>query len=287
MVCHLLGVGTGQVDSTSHGGQLGEVNGQQVIVVRDSKTTADGFEQGQGNAVEIGVGFDVQIGASGQVGSREVGNVVSEQTQFTSEVDQRWNRDSTGVTEGHVRGRSEVGEHDLELVAVGRDCQSTSDVLDVVHVDRGQSSVGGQVEVTNGLELDTLQRSQPSVGDADTAGIVNACGEGEGLQVGQSLEDDRANRGEFGERERGQQNDVLQVEVIGNGGEIRSRDRRKVGHTVGDQATREGLNAIECKIIGDRGVNVDIALNSRAGGEGIGIRLRGNVGGRARSTAVA
>lgn len=283
---NLLGVVSSKVNSTLDLGKLGEGDGVKLVVVGDGKTTSEGGKQRQVDIGQVGVVIKVQVGAGGQVGGREVGNVVAEKTQFTSEVGQRWDGDGAGVTEGQVLGRNQVGELNVQLVVVGRNDQGTSDVLDVVDVNGGQSSVGSQVEVTDGGELDTRQGSQTGVGDADAAGLVDTLVEGQSLQVGKSLEVDGANRGELREVERGQQNDAGQGELIANGSQIRSTDGGNVGGTVGGQATSNLLDTVERDAIGSLRQNDNVTLDSFAAGKSIGIGLGGNVGDRAGFTAV-
>lgn len=283
---HLLGVVSSKVNGTLDLGKLREGDGVKLVVVGDGKTTSEAAELRQVDLGQVGVVIKVQIGTGGQVGGREVGNVVAEKTQLTGQVSQRWDGDGAGVAEGQVLGGDQVGELNAQLVVIGRNNQGTSDVLDVVDVDGGQGGVGSQIEVTDGGELDTSQGGQTSIGDADTAGLVDTLGEGQSLQVWKRFPVDGTDRGELREVECGQQNNAGQTELIADGIQVGSSNAGNVGGTISDQTAGNLLDTVECNAIGSLGQDGDVAFDGLTAGECVGIGLGGNVGDRTRFTAV-
>lgn len=257
--------------------QLGKVNGAELAVVGDGKTTAQGGQGGQRELRHVTVAVEVKIGARRQVRSREVGDEVAEKTERTSQVGERGNRDGAAVAEGHVLGGDQVGEVDVQLVAVVRNCQGTRNVLHVVDVDLVQVVVGSQFELTNRVELNSLQGSQTGVDDGDRAGGVDTLGETQTLDVGESLEVDGADGDQLGEVERGQSVDAGQLELTANLADGWGRDGGDVDGTGSGEVTSNLLDSIECQGGLDLAADSDVSGVGRAAAKGIGIGLSGDL----------
>lgn len=152
MIQNLRVEGTAEVNSTGNDLQVGQLNGAELVVASDGETT---FNLGQSRHADVGqvnVVVEGQIGGGGQVGSREGGQVGAPEAELARHRPQRRNGDGLDVTEGDVLGMGEVGEQDLELLAVTGEVDDVGSVGQVVDVDGLQVLVVLNVEGTDGLQ---------------------------------------------------------------------------------------------------------------------------------------
>ena len=219
---HLLVEGTGEVNSTLDGLEAGKRDGGQLIITGNGESTFDGLQVGHADVGQLGVVFEDEVTSLGQVGGGEGLELGTPEAELTGELLKRRNRHGGDVLEGHVGTGAEVGEVNLEGVVVTREADQVGSVLQVVDVDVLQVTVVLDAEGTNGLQLDTIQVGQTSVGDADIAGLGNTSVEVQGLKLGESLPVDGANGGELGEAEQGQGGETLELPLVTDGFQQRS-----------------------------------------------------------------
>ena len=270
---HLLVKGTGEVNSTLDGLEAGKRDGGKLVITGNGESTVDGLQVGHADVGQLGVVLEDEVTSLGQVGGGEGLELGTPEAELTGELLKRRNRHRGDVLEGHVGTGAEVGKVNLEGVVVTREADEVGSVLQVVDVDSLQITVVLDAEGTDGLQLDTVQVGQTSVGDADIAGLGNTSVEVQGLELGESLPVDGADGGKLGEAEQGQGGETLEVEVVTDGGKGRSSDRADVGGTAGDDATGDLLDTAEGEITAVGLLDGKVTLESGARVDAVGIAL--------------
>ena len=271
--CHLLVEGTAEVNGTLDGLEAGQRDNVEVIITSDSETTADGLQNGHGDVGQLGVVLEDQVTSLGQVRGGESLELGTPEAELASELLEGRQGDSRDVLESHALTSAEVGEVNLEGVEVTGEADGVGGVLQVVDVDGLQVTVVLNAEKTNGLEGDTVEVGQTSVGDADITGLGDTLGEAQGLQLGESIPLDAANGVEFGEVEQGEGGKALKLEGVTNAGELGSGDGADVGSLGGLETTGDLLNAAEGEVTAVRLINGDVTLDGGARVDAIGVAL--------------
>lgn len=192
---------------------------------------------------------------------------------------ERRHGNAADVTEGHVGTASKVGEFDLERVHVTSEVDQTSCVGKVVDVNSLEVGVLCDVEVTNGVERDTAQTGQASVGDGDVVGLRDTGGEVKLLQLGQSSPLDTTNAAERTKAQGVESRETVQVEGVANGTQGRSRQRGKVARTVAAEATGDLLNTVQGKSIGNLFADLNVTVEGLAAVVFVGVTLAGDLDG--------
>jgi hypothetical protein len=272
---YLLGVVTGDVNGPRDCLQLREAGDVvQLGVVRDQETAAEAGELGERDFGQRVVFINAEIAGVGEVRGREAVDNGVDKRQLATERLERRHADGTDVAEGHVHAAHQFGERDIELRRVVRQGQQTGQIGQGIDVDLGQGVVGREIELAALGHVDALEGRQAGVGDAQAADLVDALGEGQGLEVRQRLQDDGANIGQVVHSERGQQNDPLQIQLPADGAEIRRGDRRNISGTERGEVTGDLLDSAEGERTGSALVNSNATLDRCARVEGIGVTLR-------------
>lgn len=194
---------------------------------------------------------------------------------------ERRHGNAADVTEGHVGTASKVGELDLERVQVTSEVDQTSRVGQVVDVDGLEAGVLGDVENTNGVKRDTVQAGQTSVGDVDVAGLRDTGREVKLLQSGKSTELDATDLAERAEAQGVELGETLQLEGVANGAQSRSRQREELGSVIAAEATRDLLNTIQGKSVGNIRGELNVTIDLLAAVVLVGVALAGDLDGLA------
>lgn len=194
---------------------------------------------------------------------------------------ERRHGNAADVTEGHVGTASKVGELDLERVQVTSEVDQTSRVGKVVDVDGLEAGVLGDVENTNGVKRDTVQAGQTSVGDVDVAGLRDTGREVKLLQSGKSTELDATDLAERAEAQGVELGETLQLEGVANGAQSRSRQREELGSVIAAEATRDLLNTIQGKSVGNIRGELNVTIDLLAAVVLVGVALAGDLDGLA------
>lgn len=275
---------TAEVNGTSDLLQIGEVDGLKLVVASNLESTVDGLQDGHADVVQLGVVVEDKVTSGGEVGSAEVGEGVTPETELTAESLERGDGDTADVTEGHVGTGAEVGQDNLQGVHVTSEVDQTSGVGELVDVDGLQVGVLGDVEGTDSLEGDTIQAGKTSVGDGDTAGLGNTLGEVKGLQLGESSPGDGANAGEVGQAEGGESGETVQLEGVANGAQGGGAERGDVAAAGAAQSTSDGGDTVEGEVTRGALADLDITLEGGAGGVAVKVTLAGDGDGAAAAT---
>jgi len=216
---HSLVEGTAEVNGTVDALEAGQRDHAKLVITSDGETTINGLQDGHGDVGELGVVLEDQVTSLGQVGSGESLELGAPETELAGELLEGRQGDSRDVLEGHALTSAEVGQVDLEGVEVTGEADRVGGVLQVVDVDGLQVTVVLDAEETDGLQGDTVQVRQTSVGDADITGLGDTLGEAQGLELGKSIPVDGTDRVELGEVEQGQGGETLEVEDLADAGE--------------------------------------------------------------------
>ena len=270
---HLLVEGTAEVNGTVDTLQRGQADGGELVIAGNGESTINGLQDGHADVGELGVVLEDQVTGLGQVGSGEGLELGTPEAELTGELLEGRQRDRGDVLEGHVGTGAQVGEVDLEGIVVTREADQIGGVLEVVDVDGPQITVVLDAESTDGLESDTVEVIQTSVGDADITSLSDTLGEGEGLELRKGLPVDGTNGVELGEVEEGQGGESLQVEGLADRGERVSADGADVRATGANQTTGDLLDTAELEHAAVGLVNLDITLDGGAGVDAVGIAL--------------
>jgi hypothetical protein len=278
VVCNLLVEGTAEVNGTVDTLEAGERDDVKVVITGDGETTIDGLQDGHGDVGELAVVLEDQVTSVGEVGSGESLELGAPETELTGKLLERRHGDSRDVLEGHALTSTEVGEVDLEGIVVTGEADGVGGVLQVVDVDGLQITVVLDAEETDGLQGDTVEVSQTSVGDADITGLGDTLGEAQGLELGESIPVDAANTVKLGEVEEGDGGETLKVEGLADAGEGRGSDGANVSTLVASEATGDLLDTAQGKVAHERLVNGDVTLDGVASVDAIGVALGLNLG---------
>lgn len=265
--------GTAEVNSTSDRLQGRQVNGVQLVVTADDETTVDLGQHRHADVGQLGVVVEGQVSGGGQVGGGESAKVGAPEAELTLELLQGRHGDAANVAEGHVAGSAQVGEVNLKLVVVAGEADQASGVHEAVDVDRLKVGVVEDLEQTDGLQHDTIEVGETSVDDGDIAGISDTGGEDQGLELGKSLPEDGADRGECGEVELGEGGEPVQLERVADRVERGGNDASDVRTTLAGQAAGDLLDAVQGEVAREGIVDGHITAEGRAAGNGVGIAL--------------
>lgn len=267
-----------EVNGTGDGLQLGQQNGAQLVVAGDDETTVDLSQGGHADVGEASVAVEGQVSGSGQVGSGELSEVGRPETELTGELLQGRNGDGLDVADGQVLGGAQVGEFNLELLAVTGEVDEVGSVGQVVDVDGLQVRVVLNVEGANRLQRDTVQSAQAGVDDGDITNVGDTVGEAEVLETSESFPVDHTDGGELGEFQSGKDGGLDEPEVVADRLKGRGNDAGEVGGIVGSDAALDLLDTIQVKGTGEGFVDLDITVDSGAAGKAVGIALGLNSG---------
>jgi hypothetical protein len=270
--------GTAEVNGTVDTLEAGERDDVKVVITGDGETTIDGLQDGHGDVGELAVVLEDQVTSVGEVGSGESLELGAPETELTGKLLERRHGHSRDVLEGHALTSAEVGEVDLEGIVVTGEADGVGGVLQVVDVDGLQITVVLDAEETDGLQGDTVEVSQTSVGDADITGLGDTLGEAQGLELGESIPVDAANTVKLGEVEEGDGGETLKVEGLADAGEGRGSDGANVSTLVASEATGDLLDTAQGKVAHERLVNGDVTLDGVASVDAIGVALGLNLG---------
>lgn len=269
----LLVEGTAEVNGTVDTLEGGQADGGELIITGNGESTVNSLQDGHADVGQLGVVLEEQVTGLGQVGSGEGLELGTPEAELTGELLERRQGDGGDVLEGHVGTGAQVGEVDLEGVVVTREADQIGGVHKVVDVDGPQVTVVLNAEGTDGLEGDTVQVSQASVGDADVASLGDTLGEGQRLELRESLPVNGTNGIELSEIEEGQGGETRQVEGLSDRGKGGSSDGADVGTTRADQTTVDLLDTTERELAAVGLVDGDITLDGGAGVDAISIAL--------------
>lgn len=137
--------------------------------------TGDGGQKREGDVGKIGVGnksnstsgSSIRLGSnSGQVGGRDALKVVSVESEGAVDNSQRWDADGRSISESGVGSPDQVREANLERLSVGINLEQLGDVGNL-GIEFLQTVVVVDVKSGDGLQVDTIEGAQESVGDED------------------------------------------------------------------------------------------------------------------------
>lgn len=206
-------------------GQFWEVDSIKSGVVGNLESTSNSLEHRDGDVGEGWVSNESQSTLSVgsvtdgcQVWCVEAGEVVLVETEGSVNNGQRWNADTGNVTEGHVGGPDQVREANIQALSVGIDVEKSGDITNL-SAEGLEAVVVVDVQGVNGVQVDTIEGAQESVGDGNTLGSLNGIGESERWESWKSSPVDGSNLGEVGELKGGQESQVAQSESVIDSGE--------------------------------------------------------------------
>lgn len=230
--------------STINGLQHRERDVRQLNVVIEDQRTTDG----------------------GQVGCSEVLEKVLVETHGPVHSTERWQFDVAAVAESHVVSPLQVGEGSGKMPAVGLNRKRLADVSQL-RLNLSQIKVVVDVERLHGLKVDTIQGSELCVGDQNVGGSRDLGGEGNVLQVWQSVPHDTVHHAEAGKGERGKDGHVCQLEAFVDDRQTIRGKGGQLGRTIGNEIAGDSLDAIELNGIGSRCGDDDVATESCTAGQ--------------------
>jgi hypothetical protein len=274
---HLLIELAAEVNGASNSLQRGQIDVAELVVAGNQETTVDSLESRHADVTELAVGAENQVASLGQVGSAERRESVAPEAKLAGQIMERGHGDSADVAEGHVGTTGQVGQLHLKGVQVTSKVNQASCILQVVDVDGLELSVLGDVELTDGVQRNTVQVCQTGVGDRDITGFIDTLSEFKTLKLGQSSPLDRPDTGKRGEAESGQSGKAVQGEILGDGGQQRRRDGRNVGTTSAGEGAVNLLHVVEGNSARDVLVDLNGTLEGLAGGVAVGVALAGNL----------
>ncbi|ANB13187.1 Pof1p [Sugiyamaella lignohabitans] len=216
-----LGV-VGNLESSANSAQLRERDVGKLVIRNNSQRTTDLSELGEGKSVD-----GVVNETSRSIDNSDVGH-----------------RDRRNVSESDVVGPLKTGERGGNLLSIERDVQRLSNSLKV-DIDLVEISVVVDIKSVNIVNIDTLKRSQGSVGNGDALGLVNNVVELDATKTSQVQPVDSTNRGQLRHCQSTQSRENLQIKSSTNGLKRRSIDRAQVGGIVGNQVTGDLLNTVD------------------------------------------
>lgn len=269
----LLVEGTAEVNGTVDTLEGRQADGGELIITGNGESTVNSLQDGHADVGQLGVVLEDQVTGLGQVGCGEGLELGTPEAELTGELLERRQGDRGDVLEGHVGTGAQVREVDLEGVVVTREADQIGGVDKVVDVDGLQVTVVLDAEGTDGLEGDTVQVSQTSVSDANIASLSDTLGEGQRLELRESLPVNGTNGVELSEIEEGQGGETLQVEGLSDRGKSGSSDGADVSTTRADQTTGDLLDTTDREVAAVGLVNGDITLDGGAGVDPISIAL--------------
>lgn len=272
-VWHLRVKGTAEVDGTGDGGQLGQVNVRQLVVTADNETTVNLLESGDADVGQLGVVVKGQIGSGGQVGSGESLELSTPEAELALELLQRGHGHGADVAEGHVVSSAEIGKVNLELVPVTSEVDQVGGVLQVVDVDLLHVGVVGDLELADGLQGDTVEVLETSVGDQDITSFRNTALEVQGLKGGEGLPVDLTDGSELSKAQLGEAGALLQGETVADRRDFGGDDASKLSSVLGSDATGDLLDAVDGEVTTKGRVDLHVTAEGGAAGKGIGVAL--------------
>ena len=262
------------VKSASDGledGETGDIS--KLGVVLDGETTGDGGKLGERDVGGLLVA-DNGEGATdvGEVRGLEALEEVAVKTEGAVDGGKRGEADGGGVGNGDTGGPLKVGEDDRDVATVGVDVQLGANVAKL-HGDIVKVIVVLDVHGVDHCEVDTVERVQLGVADADAAGLLDHVGEGEALESGESNPLDGVDLVKLGEVEGRQNLAIVQVEGASNLPQAVGGQGSELGDVVGDQVTGDDLDVVKHDVVGGAGGNGDAAGEGGACRDGRGITL--------------
>lgn len=272
---------TREVNGTSNGLQSREGEARELVVKSDPETTVDGLENGKAEVGQLGVVVEDQVTGLGEVGSAEGLEAVTPEADLTGQVVERRHGHAADVAEGHVGTAGQVGQFDLQRIHVTSEVDETSGVGEVVDVDSLQVGVLSDIEVTDGVERDTVQAGESSVGDGDVTGLGDTGGEIKLLQLGQSRP---FNATDFAERSEAQSVEfrkTVQIEGVFNLRQLGGGQRGEVAGTVDLEATVDLLNTVQGESVSNLVADLEVTVKGLAAVVLVGITLAGDLDGLA------
>lgn len=273
-----------EVNGAGNGLKVGEVDLAKLVVAGNLESTVDLGELGHADVGELVVVVEDQVTGLGQVGGAEGLELVTPEAELTGQLLEGGNGDGRDVAEGHVATAGKVGELDLQRLHVSGEVDQTTGVLQVVHVDGLEGKVLGDVEGTDGLQGDTVEVGQTSVGDRDVVGLGDTLVEVEVLQLGKGSPLDGSNLVERAEAEGGESGEAVQLEGVTNGAQARGSQGAQVVGTVDGERAGDFLDTVDVEVTGDVLADLDVTLEGLAAGVLVGIALAFDRDGLAAAT---
>ena len=242
---HIPSESASEVDGTTHGLEQRETaNGAQCGVVGDLEATSDLGELRHGDVGQFIVADNGKTRTQrGEIGRDQGLEFVAVEAQSAIDRCQRWNRDGHSVTDGHVVGPHHVGERHGQLCTVGAHGQALRNVAEL-HANLVEVRVVDNGDGVGRLQVDAVQRVELGVVDGEHGNFLQACGESQALEGGESFPQNRVDRAQHGKIERGENSETVQEELTSNRGEAVSRQLRHLCHIVGNQVPCDLLDAI-------------------------------------------
>lgn len=227
---------TGKRSSTLDGLQVADVEGTQQRVVEHVELAVDLGEVGHVQGGQVVVGEDLQRRTSEgeRVEGHRVEGVVA-QDERAVDVLQVGDVERSDVLDGQVGGGLQVGQLHGGLVVVEGQRQAARDGLQVGQVDRGDVLVVVDVQHTNGLELQKLvDGSQRSVGEGKRGDVGETRAQVKVGERGQRHERQLVGRRELHELDvvqGGQRSQGQRPGDVGDGVQVDAGDGAGVEHS--------------------------------------------------------
>jgi hypothetical protein len=262
------------VKSTTNGledGETGDIS--KLGVVLDGETTGDGGKLGERDVGGLLVA-DNGEGAT-DVGEVRGGNALEEvavETEGSVDGGERREADGGGVGNGDTGGPLKVGEDDGDVASVGVHVQRGANVAEL-HGDVVKVVVVLDVHGVDHCEVDTVERVQLGVANADAVGLLDHVGEGQALESGESNPLDGVDLVELGEVEGRQDLAVLEVESALDSPQAVGGQGSELGDVVGDQVTGDDFDVVKHDVVGGAGGDGDASREGAACCESRGITL--------------
>ena len=237
------------------------------------ETTVNFLELRHADVASLLVTDESQIASFREVRSAEGLEAIGPEAELTSEVVQRRHGNIANVAEGHVGTGDQLGKLNLQAVHVASKVDKTGGLLQAIQVNGFQVAVLGDGKVANVVKGNAVQVSQGSVSDLDLVSLGDTLAEVEGLQVGQSSPLDRAHTGKGAHAKRGKGGEAVELELVANGLQTRSRQLSQVAGTLNLKATLDLLDTIQSDGVSSFVGDLNITLQLLAAGVAIGITL--------------
>jgi len=253
------------VESTTNGlenGEAGDIG--KLSVVLNGETTTDGRELGERDVGDLLVADNGKSATDvGEVRGLEALKEVAVESEGAVDGGERRNADGGGVGNGDAGGPLKVGEGDRDVATVGVHVQLGANVAEL-HGDVVQVVVVLNVHGVNHCEVDTVERVQLGVANADTVGLLDHVGEGKTLEGSESHPLDGVDLVELGEVEGGENLAVLEVEGAVNSPQAVGGQRSELGDVVGGQVASDDFDVVELDVVGGAGGDGDAAREGGA-----------------------
>lgn len=261
---------SGEVNSTTDLGQLGEWDTTKSRVVGNLESTTNSLEVRDGDVGEGWVSNESQSTLSVcsvtdgcQVWCVETGEVVLVESEGSVDDGQRWNANTWDVTEGHVGSPDKVREADIQALSVGINVEESGNIANL-GAEGLEAVVVVDVQGVDGVQVNTIKCAQEGVGNGNTLCAANGVGKGEGWESWKSGPVDGSNLSEGGELKSGQESQVVQGESTIDAAKSIARETCNGSVVLDDQVTTDLFRSTKADDTRGSGADNNVTLDGFA-----------------------